>query len=213
LRATIDWSHDLLDEDERTLFRRLSVFAGGFTLAAAEEVCADKILEGGEVLDLLSLLVDKSLVVTRERDGEARYRLLETIRQYGEEKLNESAEEAAVIKRSHAGYFLELAEEAEPAMLIPGQEAWMGRLELEHDNLRAALGWLRQEGMVEPGASRFVLRFGGGGGAALRGLRAGFRGGGAGGALPAGAALAAVLSVFLVLLFGWGVPCWAIFRG
>ena len=151
LRATIDWSHDLLDEDERTLFRRLSVFAGGFTLAAAEEVCADKILEGGEVLDLLSLLVDKSLVVTRERDGEARYRLLETIRQYGEEKLNESAEEAAVIKRSHAGYFLELAEEAEPAMLIPGQEAWMGRLELEHDNLRAALGWLRQEGMVEQG--------------------------------------------------------------
>ncbi len=143
LRATMDWSHDPLADDERVLFRRLSVFAGGFALEAAEQVCAGEGIERVDVLDLLSRLVDKSLVVAEERGGEARYRLLETVRQYGEEKLDESTEEAAATSRHHAGYFLELAEAAEPAMLMPGQEAWMARLELEHDNLRAALGWLR----------------------------------------------------------------------
>ena len=148
LRATIDWSHDLLSEKERSFFRRLCVFAGGFSLGAAEEICAGEDLEEGEVLDLLSRLVDKSLVVARERGGEMRYRLLETIRQYGREKL-EASGEAEDVRRRHALFFLRLAEEAEPAMLGPQQDAWMGRLEMEHDNLRAALGWLRQEGALE----------------------------------------------------------------
>jgi predicted ATPase len=88
LRATIDWSHDLLSEKERVLFRRLSVFAGGFTLGAAEEVCSGEDLEREEVLDLMTYLVDKSLVLVAEQDGEARYRFLETVRQYGWEKLD-----------------------------------------------------------------------------------------------------------------------------
>ncbi len=148
LRATIDWSHDLLADNERALFRRLPVFGGGFTLEAVEQVCAGEDIERDDVLNLLSRLVDKSLVVVEERGG-ARYRLLETVRQYGEEKLNESPEEAAAIKRRHSDFFLKLAEEAEPAMLGPQQDAWMERLELEHDNLRAALEWLQEEGEVE----------------------------------------------------------------
>jgi predicted ATPase/DNA-binding CsgD family transcriptional regulator len=151
LRATMDWSHDLLADNERVLFRRLSVFAGGFTLEAAEQVCAGEGIERDDVLDLLSRLVDRSLVVVEERGGEARYRLLETVRQYGEEKLNESIEEAAAIRWRHALFSLELAEEAESYMLGPEQVTWMERLELEHNNLRAALGWLRQEGSVERG--------------------------------------------------------------
>jgi predicted ATPase/DNA-binding CsgD family transcriptional regulator len=141
LRATIDWSHDLLSEDERRLFRRLSVFAGGWTLGAAEAICAGDGIEEGEVLDLLSRLVDRSLVVARERDGEMRYRFLETVRQYGREKLEESGE-AEDVRWRHALFFLELAEDAESAMLGPQQHTWMERLEVEHDNLRAALGFL-----------------------------------------------------------------------
>jgi non-specific serine/threonine protein kinase len=151
LRATMDWSHDLLADNERILFRRLSVFAGGFTLEAAEQVCAGEGIERDDVLDLLSRLVDKSLVVVEERSGKARYRLLETIRQYGQEKLNESTEVAAATRWRHALFFLELAEAAEPAMLGPQQVTWMNRLDLEHNNLRAALGWLRQEEEVEQG--------------------------------------------------------------
>src|SRR5918997_3914016 len=96
LRATIDWSHDLLSEEEKVLFRRLSVFVGGFALGAAEAVCVGEDLEENEVLDLLSHLVDKSLVVMQERGGGMRYGLLETVRQYGREKLEESGEAEAV---------------------------------------------------------------------------------------------------------------------
>jgi predicted ATPase/DNA-binding CsgD family transcriptional regulator len=150
LRATMDWSHDLLSEEEKVLFRRLSVFAGGFTLEAAEKVCSAEGIEEDEVLDLLSHLVDQSLVLVTERHGEARYRLLETVRQYGKEKLNESRE-AQAIRDGHALFFLKLAEEAEPAMLGPEQEAWVGRLEQEHDNLRTALGWLKECGGADQG--------------------------------------------------------------
>jgi predicted ATPase/DNA-binding CsgD family transcriptional regulator len=151
LRATIDWSYGLLSDTERTLFRRLSVFSGGFTLGAAEKVYSGEGPEEDEVLDHLSRLVDKSLVLVVEQGGEeARYRLLETVRQYGWEKLSESGE-AAEIRRRHAALFLELAEAAEPAIMGPGQEAWVERLEVEHDNLRAALGWLREEGEAERG--------------------------------------------------------------
>jgi predicted ATPase len=101
LQATMEWSHELLGEEERVLFRRLSVFAGGFTLGAAEAVCADGSIEEDGILDLLARLVDKSIVVvaTHEREEEARYRLLETVRQYGREKL----EEAGEAERSRSG--------------------------------------------------------------------------------------------------------------
>ena len=134
LRAAIDWSYDLLPEEERVLFRRLSVFAGGFTLDATEAVCSGEDLEREEILELLSHLVEKSLVLVAEQGGEVRYRLLETVRQYGVEKLNESGE-AERVRERHARYYLNLAEEAE---LEPEREA---RLEREHDNLRAALSW------------------------------------------------------------------------
>lgn len=146
LRATIDWSHELLSEDERALFRRLSVFAGGFGLGAAEEICSGEDLEEDGVLELLSRLVDKSLV--RERGGEMRYRLLETVRQYGWEKLDESGE-AEGIRRRHALFFLKLAEQAEPQLKGRQQVTWMERLETEHYNLRAAMRWLLEKGALE----------------------------------------------------------------
>ena len=152
LRATIDWSHDLLSGKEKVLFRRLSVFSGGWTLEAAEEVCAGGEIDGDGVLELLSGLVDKSLVVASQ-DGSAeemRYRMLRTIRQYASEKVGGPVE-AKALGRRHAGYFVSLAEEAEPEMEGLDQAVWLGRLEYEHDNIRAALGWLREEGEAERG--------------------------------------------------------------
>jgi non-specific serine/threonine protein kinase len=138
LRATMEWSHDLLGRDERILFRRLSVFAGGFTLEAAEGVCAGEGLDKGEVLDLLTHLVDKSLVLVTEGGGESRYRLLETVRQYGREKLEESGE-AEEVRRRHAAFFLALAEEAGPLMMGRGQVGWLDRAWREQHNFRAAM--------------------------------------------------------------------------
>ena len=145
LHATMDWSHELLSRKERSLFRRLSVFAGGFSLEAAESVCIGEDVERDEVLGLLSHLVDKSLVVAREEGGETRYRLLETVRQYGREKLEEPGEEAEVGRR-HAGYCLGFAEEAERELGGPDQARWLTRLEAEHDNIRAALSFSLGEG-------------------------------------------------------------------
>ena len=145
LHATMDWSHELLPEEERVLFRRLSVFAGGFTLEAVEEVCAGKDLQRGEVLELLSDLVNKSLVIMREESGEARYRLLESIRQYSWEKLSESSE-ADQVQERHAEYYLALAEEAAPELKGERQVAWLARLEIEHDNLQVAMRWLLGRG-------------------------------------------------------------------
>ncbi|HZO87161.1 MAG TPA: tetratricopeptide repeat protein [Chthonomonadaceae bacterium] len=143
LRALIDWSYELLEEKERTLLRRLSVFAGGWSLAAAEAVCTDEEIEDWEILDTLSRLVDKSLVVADERDGEARYRMLETIRQYSRDRLQETSE-AEELRARHRDYFLALAEEAGPFLTGAEQSEWLARLELEHDNLRAALDWCQQ---------------------------------------------------------------------
>jgi predicted ATPase len=140
LQATMDWSHELLGQEERVLFRRLSVFSGGFTLEAAEAVCAGEGIEGEEVLELLAHLVDKSLVTTWEKGGETRYRLLETIRQYGTEKLDEFGEKAD-IRRRHAVFYAGVAEIAERELGGPDQARWLGHLESEHDNLRAALSW------------------------------------------------------------------------
>ena len=140
LRATIDWSHDLLSEHERILLRRLAVFAGGWTLEAAEGVCGDESMDPADVLDRLTRLVDKSLVIMEALDGETRYRLLETVRQYSREKLLDSGE-ATRIRDRHRGSYLELAERAEPMLIGPEQSAWMERLEVEHSNLRVALEW------------------------------------------------------------------------
>lgn len=140
LRATLDWSHDLLTDHERTLFRRLSVFTGGFTLEAAEQVCAAAGIAGADVLNLVGRLVDKSLVIVDERDRHARYRLLESVRRYGHERLDESGE-AETMQRQHRDWYLDLAERATTKLRGPDQDVWLSRLEIEHDNLRAALGW------------------------------------------------------------------------
>jgi len=145
LRAAIDWSHDLLADDERALFRRLSVFVGGFTLDAAEGVCADGTIASTLILDLLTRLVDKSLIGVDVGSGaEARYRLLETVRQYAVDRLVESGEAAAVRTR-HRDVFLALAERAEPELQGPDQKIWLDRLAVELDNLRAALEWCRTD--------------------------------------------------------------------
>lgn len=138
LRAMMDWSYELLNERERILFRRLSAFAGGFTLEAAEAVCADEQIPAYEIIDLLTNLVSKSLVVFS--DEEARYRLLETVRQYARDKLLETGE-AARVRDHHRDWFLAFAERAESALQGPDQALWLKRLETEHDNLRAALEW------------------------------------------------------------------------
>jgi len=151
LRGALDWSYELLSEDEKKLFGRLSVFAGGWTLEAAEAVGAAGGLEEGEVLDLLSGLVEKSLVMARgSEQGGVRYRLLEPVRQYALEKLEENGE-AEAAKRVHAGYFLALAEEAEPELFGQRDVEWLERLEEEHDNMRAVLSWALEEAQTELG--------------------------------------------------------------
>jgi predicted ATPase len=142
LRALIDWSYDHLEESEQLLLRRLSLFAGGWTLEAVEAVCAGDGIEEWEILDLLSSLVDKSLVEADaqagQETGRARYRMLETIREYSREKLRAGEEGADVLVR-HRDYFLELAEESEPLLTGPEQSKVIARLAAEHDNLRLAL--------------------------------------------------------------------------
>ena len=151
LQATIEWSYHLLPEKERILFRRLSVFLGSFALEAAEAVCAGNGLEQDEVLDLLSHLVDKSLVAVTQRSGEARYRLLETIRQYAQEKLHEFGE-AAPMRRNHRDWYARLAEQAKAETLEARQGSWFERLEAEHENLRVALGWSLDQQEAETAA-------------------------------------------------------------
>jgi predicted ATPase/DNA-binding CsgD family transcriptional regulator len=148
LQATMDWSHELLGRKERAVFRRMSVFAGGFTLEAAESICAGEELQRDEVLELISRLVDQSLMVAQERDGAARYRLLETVRQYGRERLEE-ADEGDRVRQRHAMYYLAVAEEAEPELKGDRQVSWLERLETEHDNFRAAMRWLLGRGESE----------------------------------------------------------------
>src|SRR5262249_16943658 len=112
LRAAMDWSYYLLSAHERSIFRRLSVFAGSFSLEAAEAICADVPADANDVLDVLASLIDKSLVLMEPRRGEARYRLLETVRQYGQDKLLE-CEEAETVRRQHRDWYARLAEQAE----------------------------------------------------------------------------------------------------
>jgi predicted ATPase len=158
MRATIDWSHALLTADQRRLFRRLAVFAGGFTLEAAEFVGAQPgwsstspanldALDGStRILDELTSLVDQSLLRALDQPaaagegGAPRFAMLETIREYGQEQLALAGEQAET-RRRHAEWCLTLAERAAPKLLGPRQADWLVRLDAEHDNLRAALQW------------------------------------------------------------------------
>jgi len=138
LRATMEWSYGLLSAEEQRLLRQLSMFAGGCAGEAAVAVCGEEGAPSGAVLDLLGGLVAKSLVGLDDANGTGRYRLLETVRQYGWERLEESGE-ATETRHKHAAYYLALAEEAEPALTGPDQGRWLQRLDREYDNLRAAL--------------------------------------------------------------------------
>ena len=144
LRATLDWSYELLSDKEKIILRLLAVFAGGWSLEAAEAVSVDLGHDRAELLDLLSRLVGRSLVlVDRSANralNEVRYRLTETVREYAQEKLSESGE-ADLVRARHRDWCLRLVEEARAGMDGPDQQHWWDRLELEHDNLRAALTW------------------------------------------------------------------------
>ena len=141
LRATMDWSFDLLDEPERILFRRLAVFAGGFTLEQVEAICADDGIGTADILDVLADLVDKSLVnVVTYNQVTARYRMLETIRQYAREKLLQ-ANELNATRSLHLRYFLHLAKKADAYLHRPEREQWLNQLQVEHDNLRSGWAW------------------------------------------------------------------------
>jgi predicted ATPase/transcriptional regulator with XRE-family HTH domain len=151
MRATLDWSHELLSEPVRRLFQRLSVFAGDFTLEAAEAVGATE--EPGEMLELLGALVEQSLVVVQPRkvDGEVRYGMLELVRQYAAEKL-EASGDAEAARRRRAAFFLALTEEAEPELRGSRQVEWLERLEGENGNLRAAMSWALETDDAETAA-------------------------------------------------------------
>jgi len=149
LRALIDWSYDLLSQRERVLLRRLAVFSGGCTLEAAEQVCADvgqNAISSNDVLDLLTHLVEKSLLAVEEHSRHLRYHILETVRQYAREKLMEAGEEEQFCKR-HLYYFLRLAMDEEPNLYGGRQVEWIERLEEEHGNYQMALAWSLEHDM------------------------------------------------------------------
>lgn len=148
LKALVAWSYDLLDEAERRLFARMSVFAGAFSLEAVESVCAGEGVAPEAVVPLLVRLVGKSLVVAEPgAEGSGRYRLLETLRQFGWERLEADGTAPSVGER-HARYYLALAEEGERGLRGRDQVGWLRRLETDHDNLRAGLAWLEQHGQL-----------------------------------------------------------------
>jgi hypothetical protein len=140
LRATIDWSYDLCTEPERKLLARLSVFAGGATLDSVETVCGFESIEIEDVIDLVGNLVARSLVIADQSGTDTRYRLLETIRQYGDERLAETAERD-VIRTRHCDYYIAFAVAATPQVFGPGEREWAKRLAAEHDNFHSAMGF------------------------------------------------------------------------
>jgi predicted ATPase/DNA-binding CsgD family transcriptional regulator len=152
LGATVDWSYALLTDPERDMFEHLSVFAGGWTLEAAEAVCRPAVSSDpkNNVLEVLGRLVDKSLVVADQSATPTRYRMLEMLRQYGAERLRTRGSENEV-RRRHARYYLGLLERAEEAITGARQAAWLDILELEHANLRASLRWAMESGEIQQG--------------------------------------------------------------
>ena len=172
MRGAIEWSYNLLSDPERMLMRRLSVFSDGWTSQSAEAVCGElereagenPFLQRGEVLDLLIQLADKSLVVIEKMEDETRFYFLETIREFGREKLAQSDEQIEM-KNRHLSYFAGFAEEAEIQIYDSGQSSWTARVEQEHANIRAALDWgLREKSSINDGlrlvaaVSRFWIR-------------------------------------------------------
>ncbi|MFL5731821.1 MAG: tetratricopeptide repeat protein [Chloroflexia bacterium] len=146
LRSAIGWSYNLLNPEEQSLFRALSVFAGGFPLDAASAVMAQN-SPAPAALDLVSSLVDKSLLARDPRGNEPRFKMLETIREFALERLSERGDgQAEEVRSRHAAYYLVLAERAEPALQGKSQLEWLNRLEPEHDNLRVALAWSLERG-------------------------------------------------------------------
>ena len=144
LRAAIDWSYDLLSQSERRALCRISIFAGGFTLEAAEAVCADAETTPENMLDLLSRLVEKSLVMVEKSEHEAYYSLLDMVRQYSRERLLESGD-AELMGRRHRDYFLQFAEGIALELTGPNQGRWLDRIDREYENFRAALTWCQAD--------------------------------------------------------------------
>ncbi|MEU7894457.1 BTAD domain-containing putative transcriptional regulator [Nonomuraea sp. NPDC049152] len=157
LRALVDWSWDLLTEAERSVLRRLSVFSGGASLEAAEQVCGEEAFAGEQVLDLLTALVEKSLLLV-DGEGTPRYRMLNTIREYAGHRLAEAGETEPA-RRAHLAYFTELAETADPHLRTAEQLEWLATLEAEHDNISAALRGAIAEGWAQE-AMRLVAAVG-----------------------------------------------------
>ncbi len=152
MRALIDWSYDLLDEREQTVFRRAAIFTGSFSLEAASDICADDTIDAWDLLDVLSSLVDKSMVVAELYGSEQRYRLLESTRQYALERLASTGEERE-LRRRHAAHFCRFTEEAEHRYFITPLRLWLSSVDPEVDNVRAALDWtIMDRGDVELGA-------------------------------------------------------------
>jgi len=149
LKALIDWSYDLLSENEKILWSRLSVFNGGWTLEAAEEICSDDKTKKTEMLDLLSQLIEKSII--GYDDMIARYKMLETIKEYGEEKLKREHESAKIFSK-HLDYFTEFSESAEPVIELSEGVIWLERLENDHINLQSAIEWSMNNKEKEKGA-------------------------------------------------------------
>ncbi len=143
LRAAVEWSYDLLSAPEQELFERIAIFAGGFRLEDAETLCAADGLGAFDLLDRLAGLIDKSLALVDQQRGEDRYRMLETLRTFGLERSRARGQLAGLTER-YIAHYRELAEEAQPALAGAAQSLWLNRLEVEHDNLRAALAWARE---------------------------------------------------------------------
>lgn len=144
LRALIDWSYELLSENERVLLRRSALFPGGWTIGAAVDVCAGATFEEWDILDHLAALVDKSLVIVDAQGEEQRYRMLESTREYALERLDQSGERLAIAAK-HARYFYGLAQRADEAWADVPASAWIAPLQVELDNFRAALAWCRKD--------------------------------------------------------------------
>jgi predicted ATPase/DNA-binding winged helix-turn-helix (wHTH) protein len=149
LRATVDWSHQLLTEPERVLFRRLSVFRGGWTLQAAEAIASDATVPGEDVLDLVGALIDRSLIAADTGDANGRFRMLETLRQYALERADDAGE-SGWLAAAHARYFTALAETGQRALRGPQQTRWLQTLRQERSNVDAALQWSHDHVDVDP---------------------------------------------------------------
>jgi predicted ATPase/DNA-binding CsgD family transcriptional regulator len=156
LQSLIDWSYELCTPAEQNLWARASVFAGGFGLDALEAVCGDEVIAGGSLLDMVAGLTDKSILIRGEHGGRVRFRMLETLREYGQAQLRESGSEADVQGR-HRDWYCRLIEKAAAEWFGPGQEAWAALLRVEHPNVRAALEFC----LTRPDEVRFALRMAG----------------------------------------------------